>query len=183
VDSHDLTAPLLLAARVLVACIFLTAAVGKLRHLTVFEGVLANYRLLPRWAIAPVHVLLPLAELAIGVGIIAMPLFAAPAAALLLLVFAAAMAVNLRRGRSDIDCGCHQSVLRQRLRWTLVWRNAALAVLALLTVAPSASSSANAWLTGAGAGLGLFALYCAMNSLWAVGPVTRRRIRFAGVSP
>ena len=181
-DSHDLTAPLLLAARIAVACIFLTAAVGKLRHLTVFEGVLANYRLLPRWAIAPAHVLLPLTELAIGVGMIASPLFAAPAAALLLLVFAVAMAVNLRRGRSDIDCGCHQSVLRQRLSWTLVWRNAVLAVLALLAVVPSASSSASAWLTGAGAGLGLFALYCAMNSLWAVGPVTRRRIRFAGVS-
>jgi Methylamine utilisation protein MauE len=145
--------------------------------------VLANYRLLPRWSIAPVHVLLPLAELAIGVGMIARPLFAAPAAALLLLVFAAAMAVNLRRGRSDIDCGCHQSVLRQRLSWTLVWRNAALSVLALLAAVPSASSSAGAWLTGAGAGLGLFALYGAMNSLWAVGPVTRRRIRFAGVSP
>ena len=182
-DSHDLTAPLLLAARVVLACIFLTAAVGKLRHLTVFEGVLANYRLLPRWAIAPVHVLLPLAELAIGVGMIALPLFAAPAAALLLLVFAAAMAVNLRRGRSDIDCGCHQSVLRQRLSWTLVGRNAVLALLALLAVVPGASSSASAWLTGAGAGLGLFALYCAMNSLRAVGPVTRRRIRFAGVSP
>ncbi len=182
-DSHDLTAPLLLAARIVVACIFLMAAVGKLRHLTVFEGVLANYRLLPRWAIAPAHVLLPLAELAIGIGMIAMPRFAAPAAALLLLVFAAAMAVNLRRGRSDIDCGCHQSVLRQRLSWTLIGRNAVLAVLALLAAVPPATASQSAWLTGAGAGVGLFALYCAMNSLWALGAVTRRRIRFAGVSP
>ena len=182
-DSHDLTAPLLLAARIGVACIFLTAAVGKLRHLTVFEGVLANYRLLPRWAVAPVHVLLPLAELAVGVGIVIFPQLAAPAAALLLLIFAAAMAVNLRRGRTDIDCGCHQSALRQRLSWTLVGRNGVLALLALLAVMPQSSASVSAWLTGAGAGLGLFALYCAMNSLWALGAVTRRRIRFAGVSP
>lgn len=182
-DSHDLAAPLLLAARIAVACIFLTAAVGKLRHLTVFEGVLANYRLLPRWAIAPVHVLLPLAELAVGIGVIAVPQIAAPGAALLLLVFAAAMAVNLRRGRSDIDCGCHQSVLRQRLSWTLVWRNAVLALLALSAALPPSSAGTSAWLTGAAAGLGLFALYGAMNSLWALGAVTRRRIRIAGVSP
>jgi hypothetical protein len=183
-DSQDLIAPLLLAARLALACIFLTAAVGKLRHLTVFEGVLANYRLLPRWAVAPVHLLLPLAELAVGAGLIAMPQLAAPAAALLLLVFAAAMALNLRRGRSDIDCGCHQSVLRQRLSWMLVWRNALLAALALLarTGPPRASATLSVWLTGAGAGLGLFALYCAMNSLWALGPVTRRRIRIAGVT-
>jgi uncharacterized membrane protein YphA (DoxX/SURF4 family) len=181
VDSFDLTAPLLLAARIVVACIFLTAGAGKLRHLTVFEGVLANYRLLPRWAIAPMHVLLPLAELAIGVGVVAVPQLAAPAAALLLLVFAAAMAVNLRRGRNDIDCGCHQSVLRQRLSWTLVWRNGALTVLALAAALPAPRLAASAWLTGAGAGLGVFALYCAMNSLWAVGPVSRRRIRIAGV--
>lgn len=182
-DSHDLTAPLLLAARIMVACIFVTAAVGKLRHLTVFEGVLANYRLLPRWAIAPVHVLLPLVELAVGIALVLWPRLAAPAAALLLLMFAAAMAVNLRRGRTDIDCGCHQSVLRQRLRWTLVARNAVLALLALLCAAPVSSATVSAWLTGAGAGLGLFALYSAMNSLWALGAVTRRRIRFAGVAP
>ena len=182
-DSHDLTAPLLLAARIAVACIFLTAAVGKLRHLTVFEGVLANYRLLPRWAVAPTHVLLPLAELAVGVGLIALPQFSAPAAALLLAVFAVAMAVNLRRGRSDIDCGCHQSVLRQRLSWTLVGRNVVLVLITLAAALPPGRLDMGTWLTGVGAGLGLFALYSAMNSLWALGPVTRRRIRIAGVAP
>lgn len=181
-DSHDLTAPLLLAARVAIACIFLTAAVGKLRHLTVFEGVLGNYRLLPQWMIAPLHVLLPLVELAVGIGVLAAPQLAAPAAAVLLVVFAVAMAVNLRRGRKDIDCGCHQSVLRQRLSWTLVWRNGVLTLLALAAALPPLHMPASAWLTGAGAGLSVFALYSAMNSLWALGPVSRRRIRIAGVA-
>lgn len=180
-DPHDLTAPLLLAARIGLACIFLTAGVGKLRHLMVFEGVLANYRLLPRWAIAPVHVLLPLVEIAVAIAVLTRPALGAPAAALLLL-FAAAMAVNLRRGRRDIDCGCHQSALRQRLSWALVWRNGVLALLALAAALPPVRVSASAWLTGAGAGLGLFALYCAMNSLWALGSPARRRIRIAGVS-
>jgi hypothetical protein len=183
-SSFDLSAPLLLAVRVGLACIFATAAAGKLRHLTVFEGVLANYRLLPGWAVAPVHVLLPLAEVAVAIGLLTAPRLGAPGAALLLLAFAAAMAINLKRGRRDIDCGCHQSTLRQRLRWTLVGRNGVLVLLALLVAAlPSAQWSPSAWLTGAGAGVALFALYSAMNSLWALPPVTRRRIRIAGVSP
>ncbi len=182
VQSLDLAAPLLLAVRIGIACIFLTAAVGKLRHLTVFEGVLANYRLLPRWAVAPLHVLLPLAEIAVAVSLLIVPQVAAPSAALLLLVFAAAMAVNLRRGRRDIDCGCHQSALRQRLSWTLVWRNTVLVLLALAAALPAAQPSTSAWLTGAGAGVCLFALYSTMNSLWALGSVSRHRIRIAGVS-
>ncbi len=182
-DRHDLIGPLLLAARIALACIFVTAAVGKLRHLTVFEGVLANYRLLPRWAVAPAHVLLPLLELSVGLALIIVPRIAALSAALLLSIFAGAMAVNLRRGRTDIDCGCHQSTLRQRLSWTLVGRNAVLVGVSILAAAPAPTVSLSAWLTGAGAGVGVFALYCAMNSLWALGAATRRRIRFAGVTP
>lgn len=181
-DSVDLTAPLLLAARVGIACIFVTAAMGKLRRLTVFEGVLANYRLLPRWAVAPLHVLLPLTEVAVGVAALVAPTIGAPGAALLLLIFAGAMAINLRRGRREIDCGCHQSVLRQRLSWTLVWRNGVLALIALAASLPAGRLGAGAWLTGAAAGVGSFVLYSAMNALWAVGPVERRRIRIVGVS-
>lgn len=181
-DSRDLLAPMLLAARFGIACIFLTAAVGKLRHLSVFEGVLANYRLLPGWAIAPLHLLLPLVELVVGVGVLIAPRLAGPSAALLLLLFAAAMAINLRRGRRDIDCGCHQSVLRQRLSWTLVGRNAVLAALALTAAWPLPVAGPSPWLTGAAAGLALFILYSTMNALWALGPAARRRIRIAGVS-
>lgn len=182
-NSGDLLAPLLIAARISIACIFVTTAAAKLRHLSVFQGVLANYRLLPRWAIAPLHVLLPLAEIAVGIAALLAPRPGAPCAALLFLLFASAMAINLRRGRRDIDCGCHHSALRQQLSWTLVGRNAVLALTALATALPAGPAGPSAWLTGIPAGACSFVLYSAMSSLWALGSNERRRIRIAGVSP
>lgn len=173
---------LLLTVRAGIACVFVAAALGKLRHLTVFRGVLANYRLLPPWAVGAGHLLLPAAELVVGLGMLAVPRAAGPSAALLLAVFAAAMAINLRRGRRDIDCGCHQSALRQRLSWTLVCRNGVLALLALTAALPQTRPSLGACLVGAAGGISLFMLYSAMNAVWALGSVSRRRIRIAGIS-
>lgn len=170
-----------LAIRIMLALIFLTAAVGKFRHLLAFKGVLDNYRLLPGWALVPAQLSIPAGEMAIAVGTLFFPATAAPMGAALLLVFAAAMTINLRRGRLQIDCGCHQSALRQRLSWTLVWRNGVLALLALLASLPQERGNLNALLFAAAAGVTLFFLYSTMNSLWAVGPGSRRRIRIAGV--
>ena len=115
--------------------VFIGAALAKLRHRALFPGVVANYRLLPDALVAPVAALLPLAELALGAGLIAalfiggaFALAVGLAAAVLLLVFAVAMAVNLRRGRAHIDCGCGHPQLRQPLSWLLVGRNIVLAL-------------------------------------------------------
>lgn len=84
------------------------AAVVKLRDRDRLEGVLAGYRLLPAWLVGPAARGLPAVELAIAAGLVAAtprgP--AAVASAVLLLVYAAAVAINLRRGRRAIDCGC-----------------------------------------------------------------------------
>ena len=115
--------------------VFMGAGLAKLRHRALFPGVVANYRLLPDGLVAPVALLLPLVEWALGAGLIAAVLvgglFALAvglAAGGLLMVFAGAMAVNLRRGRGHIDCGCGHPELRQPLSWWLVGRNLALAV-------------------------------------------------------
>jgi uncharacterized membrane protein YphA (DoxX/SURF4 family) len=121
----------LIAIRMLSALIFLSAAVGKMRFWTVFEGVVANYRLLPRALIPAVAYALPPLEALIGACLllgVAAP-WAPLAAAVLLGVFAIAMTVNLLRGRSHIDCGCFQGALKQTLRWPLVARNAVLMLL------------------------------------------------------
>jgi uncharacterized membrane protein YphA (DoxX/SURF4 family) len=173
--------PIFLCLRIMLALIFLTAAVGKFRHLLAFKGVLDNYRLLPHWALVPAQLSIPAGEIAIAVGILCFPAPAATIGAALLVVFAAAMAINLRRGRLQIDCGCHQSALRQRLSWTLIWRNGVLALLALAASLPQPRANLSSVLLGAAAGASLFFLYNTMNSLWAVGPVLRRRIRIAGV--
>ncbi len=172
--------PILFALRVVLALIFVTAAVGQMRHWDAFLGVLQNYKLLPKWALAPAQRLLPLAEFTVGIGFIAVPEVAAPIGSGLLLVFAAAMAVNLKRGRAYIDCGCHQTTLSQKLRWALVVRNCILAALAVVTVMPR-MLEAEVVIVGGAAGLVLFITYLAMNSLLAIGPIESRDIRISGI--
>jgi len=85
------------------------------------------------------------------------------------------MAVNLERGRHDIDCGCFQSALRQTLSWTLVWRNVCLAGGLLLTTAV-AGGSGDLWdtLCAAIVGVVLFVLLSALSILWSIVPAWRR---------
>ena len=59
-------APFALAIRTLVSLVFLTAAYGKLRHGAPFQGVVANYRLLPDAMVAPAAYLIPPVELLLG---------------------------------------------------------------------------------------------------------------------
>jgi hypothetical protein len=166
-----------LAIRVLVALLFLTAAVGKFRHRLVFQGVVANYRLLPESLVPAFALLLPPVELAVAAALLFVPSFwPAVGAASLLILFAVAMAINIRRGRRHIDCGCFQSALKQTLSWILVARNAGLAVLLAVPVmvpegALSELGAAEALLTGTV----LFVLLQSMNILWSVVPAWRQR--------
>jgi len=94
-----------IAVRIAAALMFFTAAIGKARRWSAFEGVVANYRLLPDPLVRVVARLLPPGEilpaLALAFGLPGSEL----AASALLCLFAAAMAINLARGRTHIDCG------------------------------------------------------------------------------
>ncbi len=166
-----------LAVRVLVALVFLTAAWGKLRERLVFQGVIANYRLLPEALVAPTALALPPLEALVGLTLpvdILAPWPEAVAAALLLL-FAVAMAINIRRGRRHIDCGCFQSTLKQTLSWTLVARNLGLAAMLLGSLVPASGpvpvwGMAEAVLAGGTA----FFLLQSLNILWSVVPAWRQ---------
>jgi len=178
---HELLATASVAGRVCVGLVFLLAAVQKAQHWRIFSGVLANYRLLPQALVAPIAILLPPTEMLVGTLPLSAQLrpFRAVAAIALLGLFALAMAINIRRGRVQIDCGCGHSLLKQALNWLLVWRNAALAALlapSLLFTAPMAMTTA---LSGVAAGLALFVLYLLLNVLSALPPVEARRQRFA----
>ena len=141
--GHELWAVLSVAGRVCVGLVFVLAAVQKARHWKLLPGVIANYRLLPR-ALAPLaSALLPPVEMIVGLLLLSgllMP-WAQWFAIALLALFAAAMAVNIARGRAHIDCGCGQSFLKQSLRWSLVARNAVLALLLVPPLSPAAAAS------------------------------------------
>jgi hypothetical protein len=158
------------AGRILLALIFLQAGVQKLRHLDVFEGVVLNYRVLPRASARSFAVTIPFLELALAAALLAgASPWAELAAAVLLSLFAAAMAVNVLRGRTDIDCGCFQSSLRQLISWWTVGRNVVLAIVALLAAAsPVISLPLVGVVQACAAGLVGFALYGALNTLDSV---------------
>jgi hypothetical protein len=84
-----------------------------------------------------------LAELAaFGACVVPVPLKSVglvPAA--LLAFYAVAMGVNLIRGNTLLDCGCSIGSQRQPVTWTLVARNVAMAIAALVLVLPSAPRS------------------------------------------
>jgi hypothetical protein len=166
---------LALTLALLLAAIFAAAAIAKLRGVEVFAGMLANYRLLPDALVQPLAYLLPIVELGTALHLLlpATRPAAAVVAVLLLLLFAAAMAVNLARGRRDIDCGCFVGRLRQRLSWPLVARNLLLAAGAVLLAAAETGGRALGVLDGVtvAAALGsLLLLYAAGDRLFGLAP-------------
>ncbi|MEZ4588009.1 MAG: MauE/DoxX family redox-associated membrane protein [Gemmatimonadales bacterium] len=115
------------------------AAAHKLRDLARFRSALAGYRVLP----AP---LLPLAALlVIGSELVAATLLlfvdtrpgGAALTAGLLVAYALALATNLLRGRTRLDCGCLPFGRSDRIAWWMVGRNVALIALAGLAALPS----------------------------------------------
>jgi Methylamine utilisation protein MauE len=174
-----------IAIRTLVALVYLAAAAGKMRHWAVFQGVVANYRLLPDFLVAPVAYGLPPFEALLGVTLLFSVLspWAELVAAALLLLFAAAMGINLLRGRRDIDCGCFQGALRQTLSWVLVIRNAVMALLLCLAlISLNAPSDLRRMFIGLLTGGVLFVILQSLNILWSIAPAWRRPLRFGAVA-
>ncbi|MFN3457180.1 MAG: MauE/DoxX family redox-associated membrane protein [Novosphingobium sp.] len=165
------------AAGIGVGAVFLGAGLAKLRNRRVFPGVVANYRLLPEALVAPVAVTLPIAEVVIGLALFAGLRVAAVPAGLLLLAFAAAMAINIGRGRSHIDCGCGRPELRQPLSRALVVRNLVLAALLLPLLMPTPPVGSALWFVALAFGVALYLLTLLANALSALaqGPLAMER--------
>lgn len=87
----------------------------------------------------------------------------------LLLIYAGAMAVNLLRGNSRLDCGCSWGNARQPVGYELVGRNVVLALVALLLMIPLGARAMNFIdVIGVLAGTLTAALiYAAVNRLFA----------------
>jgi hypothetical protein len=156
------------AARLLGALVFAAAIGGKIEHRHELAGVVANYRLLPERLAAPVAWLLVGLECLAALSLISGVRLAAGTALAISLLggFALAMAINLARGRREIDCGCFQSGLRQRLSAALVARNVILAIcLTPLLATAGAGLRPLQWVDGLGAGLAAFALYQVLGEL------------------
>ncbi|MGQ9364693.1 MauE/DoxX family redox-associated membrane protein [Azospirillum sp. ST 5-10] len=163
-------------AVVFTTLLFARAALHKLWDFTAFTGYVADYRLVPEaWsrgaALAAVA-----AEL-LAVAALVLPGGQAVGTALaiaLLLGYAGAMAVNLRRGRDRIECGCGGAV--QPIGRGLVLRNLVLSAVAAagLGGAPFALPAAAVVATLL-AGCTLWIGYALVEQLLANAAYLRRR--------
>jgi hypothetical protein len=172
-----------LAGRLLGALVFGAAVAGKIKYRHELAGVVANYHLLPERLAAPAAWMVVGLECLAALSLVSSMWLAAGAtlAIALLAGFALAMGINLARGRSEIDCGCFQSGLRQRLSVTLVVRNLLLAALLTpLLAAQATSATALQWIDGLGAGLAAYALYQLLGELLSLRRLSAElRRRFA----
>ena len=122
----------LLGIRFLLALVFLTASLPKLAAPNDFRRALRNYQLVPLRLVRPVATWLPRFELALAVALlvgVAAPITASLTATALL-VFSAAVAFNLARGRK-IECGCFSGSSPREITWRLVLQDVVLAASAI----------------------------------------------------
>ena len=163
------------------ALLLLGAALHKARDFAAFRSAVIGYALAPERVAGAIAALLTGAEAAIAAALLAPASIglrapALVATALLLALYAAAIAVNLARGRRDIDCGCAGPAARQPLSEWLLARNALLIAAALLGLG-GVSSRPLVWidaLTVSGGVAMLVATWLAAHRLLANAPAIAR---------
>ncbi len=165
-----------------IALLFAIAGTHKLRSFESFTEVFAAYRVLPdAWA-RRLAGLIPGLELAIAMTLpwAAARRGALPAAMALLIAYALGVALNLARGRLELDCGCGAFGTRRSIAGWMVWRNLLLVLALAVAALPWVSRrfDGSDVLTVAG-GIAAFAvLYLAVDQL--LGEVSPKAMRLSG---
>lgn len=121
------------------SCLFLGAAVHKIRKSQDFYDLLDAYRLLPENRVRPATWLLIVAEAVTGLGVLVAPV-RSPSLGLaitLLVAYSLAIGLNLWRGNTDIDCGCPGLGVYRRLSGWLLLRNGLLVAACALSLLPA----------------------------------------------
>lgn len=120
-----------IAIRGTLAALLLVAAWHKLRDPIGFWLAVSGYQLLRENLARPAARLIPLVEIALALSLVVLPSTSLPlvAAMALWLVYGSAIAVNLLRGRTELDCGCGGIGADQTIHWGLVARNGVLALV------------------------------------------------------
>jgi hypothetical protein len=95
-------------ARLVLAGVFAAAALHKWRDLSAFSAALGAHRLVPDALVPALARAFAACETSIAAGLVwtASAAPAAGAAAALLALYSGAIAINLARGRREIECGC-----------------------------------------------------------------------------
>ncbi|SAL04939.1 methylamine utilization protein MauE [Caballeronia calidae] len=126
--------------------IALASAVPKWREPSRFRASLDGFALLPSFAVTPLSFVFPLLETAGAIGLLFADTRMPGAIALIALftLFGAALAINVLRGHTDIDCGCSGFIAARAsertpksIGWWHVARALMLAALAAAALVPA----------------------------------------------
>jgi methylamine dehydrogenase accessory protein MauD len=139
-----------LVIRIVLAVVFATAGVGKLRDLQASRQSLREFGVGEALA-RPAAVLLPLAEIAVAVALVFRPTaqWGALAALLLLIVFIAGIANALRQGLAP-DCNCFGQIHSAPAGRSTLIRNALLSGLALVALTAGPGPAVDSWASDSG---------------------------------
>jgi uncharacterized membrane protein YphA (DoxX/SURF4 family)/thiol-disulfide isomerase/thioredoxin len=135
-----------LAARVILAAVFATAGVAKLRDRQGTQDSLQAFGV-PASAVSPLALALPLAELATAVALVPRPSaqWGGLAALILLLAFIAGITRALARGEAP-DCNCFGQIHSEPAGRGTVVRNIVLAAVATFVVVEGPGPSVTGWI-------------------------------------
>jgi hypothetical protein len=163
---------IVLALGAAMALLFASTAFHKAADFGRFRATLAAYQVMPESITAVAASFVVALEIGLAVGFVApgLRVIASASAAALLSLYTAAIAVNLVRGRYDMDCGCGGRDSHQPINAGLLLRNAVLIVAALAAGAP-AGTRPLLWIDGvtlAGTLSCAALLWTAINGLLAV---------------
>ncbi|MCK6555292.1 methylamine utilization protein MauE [Candidatus Binatia bacterium] len=172
---------LYLGLRAGLVLLFVSAAAHKLRDFESFVAAVDAYDILPRALNRTMAGLLVGAECAIGASLVLWEYSALPvlAAALLLGTYTAAVGVNLRRGRSDLACGCGGPVDAVPIGAGLMGRNLVLICGCLLAALPPSARALTP--VDAVTGVGLLATFAFLYAAAETARANAARLRRAGV--
>ena len=160
-----------------VALLFAAAASHKVRGWQEFQAVLRNYDLVPGRMVPGFAALL----IALESGVALLLLFSATRgvgavmSCALLTLYAVAMAINLARGRVNLDCGCVGFGRRQPIRPWMVVRNLAIGAVVLVAKGPTTARTLEALdiVSISGAVISVALLYVAHGLLESVPRTVR----------
>jgi len=130
------------------AVILAGAACQKLTDLRALRALVKQYAILPRTWVTPVAFSLPYFELATAIAMV-LPgtrRQASLTALGLLVIFTLAIAINLRRGQTDLDCGCHFGGARIPLSGALIVRNGLLTLWLVPVAGAAVGNRSLGWL-------------------------------------
>ena len=159
-----------------IGSLLVIVAVSKFANPESFVTSVADYEILPITFVRPFASCLPFVEVLLGFSLLlgVRIQLASYIAACLFSIFAAAIAINLLRGRTNIACGCFGSKRRQ-IGWMLVVRNLSLTAIASIDAwryvplvgATTDRLSASLFVFGS---IGIIGLLNAARTLWSEIP-------------